>query len=178
MRWVLFLAAFAFTAPAFAQVPQDPDAVLVLQELSAYGDTTRPEVLAAVTDPKTSVDEHTARVEWAIAGLEKKSPAKARTLREGFAKVKDATAKVLERELACRADDACMVTRAVCGELAHKKELQALLAEEKANPAGVIDLRRAYELGNDIQITDKRIAEAKATYAKVVKKPFADKACR
>src|SRR5271166_6627099 len=45
-------------------------------------------------------------------------------------------------------------------------QLQSYIVEEKANPAGVVDLRRLYELGSDIQSDQAQIAQCKATKTK------------
>jgi hypothetical protein len=78
------------------------------------------------------------------------------------------------------AEDAAEIAKIVpflCDQLEHKRELLEILAEERSNPAGVVNLRDLHETGVAIQFTDVRIKEARTDFRKRARKPFSEKLC-
>lgn len=84
-------------------------------------------------------------------------------------------------ELSCRASASCMDHRygdPVCGQLQRRRELLASIAQEKANPAGVVDLVRLHDLGEGVQDADAEIKAGKASYLAARHKAFAEALCK
>lgn len=87
----------------------------------------------------------------------------------------------VERERACRADAECMANRAaqpLCEALESKRAHQEDLAHERANPAGVVNLRFLHETGQALQDDEARIKRARADYTTMTRKPFNEARCK
>ncbi len=69
-------------------------------------------------------------------------------------------AKALSAQSMTLARDIALLTTEIA-------QLRQYIAEEKANPSGVVDLRRLHELGEDIQIDQGQMAVDKASKARV-----------
>ena len=80
----------------------------------------------------------------------------------------EATEAAIVEEINCRASDACMARRIalnICATIADKREAAQMIAAERRNPGGVVDLHRLHGLGERIQVDDATIARLKTEYA-------------
>lgn len=86
----------------------------------------------------------------------------------------------LSSEEKCRSTPACVGARIAinfCNDVHDRKVALQEIATEKANPGGVVDLRRLHSLGERIQADDAAIANERAAYLKSVKRPLTEAAC-
>jgi hypothetical protein len=65
----------------------------------------------------------------------------------------------------------------VCYHLANKQQLERGMAQERANPSGVVDLSELHEYGGDIQAETQYLADSKAEFLKERGRPFTLKDC-
>jgi hypothetical protein len=89
--------------------------------------------------------------------------------------------KRIATETACRASRPCMATRAAaeaCARVAQRLALKAAIATERANPGGVVDLVKLHDLGQQVQLAEGSISDAKSRYAKLAGKPFVEALCK
>jgi hypothetical protein len=89
--------------------------------------------------------------------------------------------KLVQAETACRASDKCLDHRAAaatCALVENRANLVRSIAEEKANPSGVVDLARLHELGEGVQYSDAKIQEAKTYFQALRKKPWREALCQ
>ena len=90
-------------------------------------------------------------------------------------------ARLVGEETKCRAKPMCMAGRMVlyiCDNINTRKVLTYELARERANAAGVVDLRTLHNTGEQITDMNREIKESKAAYQKLAKKAFADSLCK
>jgi hypothetical protein len=90
-------------------------------------------------------------------------------------------ASLLAAETKCRATPSCMAGRMVegiCDAIAARKALAYELARERANAAGVVNLRTLHDTGDEIAEADREIKESKAEYQKATKKMFSNSLCK
>jgi hypothetical protein len=66
----------------------------------------------------------------------------------------------------------------ICTLYVQRDVLSAAVAEEKRNPAGVIDLARLHSLGAGIQATDAQIKDAKVDLESATKARFDRSICK
>jgi hypothetical protein len=88
--------------------------------------------------------------------------------------------KMIAAESACRSAPACISKRLVtttCAWIAARKSDLAMIAEEKKNPGGVVDLAKLHGLGQEVQTIDGQIAQSKKAYVAAAKKPFSEALC-
>jgi hypothetical protein len=99
-------------------------------------------------------------------------------------KAKNEAARIesaIATELACRASASCMDHRLadpICMQLQRRRELLASIAQEKANPSGVVDLVRLHDLGEGVQDADAEIKAGKASYLATRHKAFVETFCK
>ncbi len=93
--------------------------------------------------------------------------------------------QAIAKETACRATPQCMNERkkrdliaTICADIPLLRDNERALREERANPAGVVDLEVLHGLGASIQNFTREIDSAKREYAKVAKRPFAESMCQ
>ena len=89
-------------------------------------------------------------------------------------------AKMIADEQACRATPTCMAARVakeICNDIATLKDVKRQIADEKANPGGVVDLELLHGLGERQQANEAAIRDEKAQYLKLAKKPFSEALC-
>lgn len=66
----------------------------------------------------------------------------------------------------------------LCEATAARIDLKAQIAREKANPSGVVDLRRLHDLGERLQSAEDALRDSGAAYSKGVGKPFSADVCK
>jgi hypothetical protein len=88
----------------------------------------------------------------------------------------DQLEKATVEEAACRTTDACMAGR-VCAYIADRAEALAVIAREKANPGGAVDLRLLHDQGRRVQDDEAAIARLKPQYRRARGKDFTEKQC-
>ena len=91
----------------------------------------------------------------------------------------------LVQERTCRASKECMlkreilnITLEICEDVQDRNEAAAAMKAERANPSGVVDLALLHDLGARIQSDNVQIAQGKADYQRVAKKPFNEALCK
>ncbi len=80
----------------------------------------------------------------------------------------------------CRANPQCTWVRVsvpLCTALKDKRDYQQDMAKEKANPAGVVNLKYLHDLGQQIQLADENIAMFRKDYREQMRRPFNESAC-
>jgi hypothetical protein len=82
----------------------------------------------------------------------------------------------LKVETECESTDKCMGGR-VCEAVAHRDELRRQIAQERANPGGVVNLKLLHDLGEGVQGDEQLIAARKKRFLAARKKAFAQ-VCR
>lgn len=88
--------------------------------------------------------------------------------------------KLAADELRCRASAECAANRAaepLCRALENRRLHQEMLARERRNPAGVVNLRYLHDLGQSLQDDEDEIGRAKAAYAAEARAPFREARC-
>ena len=86
-------------------------------------------------------------------------------------------AKAILSEKECRADKKCLAARAekkfvhdvvvpLCQAMWSAKDAELMIAQEKANPAGVVDLAELHRQGNGLRFYRQQIAALKPLYRK------------
>jgi hypothetical protein len=94
----------------------------------------------------------------------------------------------IDTETKCRATPQCLADRArakavadalasVCGTIDTRARAAQDMTRERANPSGVVDLKRLHDLGQVIQALDAQLPGLKAQYATVAHRPFAATMC-
>jgi hypothetical protein len=88
---------------------------------------------------------------------------------------------LITAEVACRASVKCLdqrLAQPVCYNIQRKRELLESIRQEKANPAGVVDLVTLHNLGEGVQNADADIATTRANFQTGRHKPFSEALCR
>jgi len=89
---------------------------------------------------------------------------------------------IVDADKACRTSQPCLdarwvsqTERTTCNIVISRREAAKQLALEKANPSGVVDLRRLHDLGQAIQDMDAQLAAFRVSYPKVAHHPLPEK---
>lgn len=84
-----------------------------------------------------------------------------------------------DADMACRRSQPCLNDRwakrtlaATCGDIALRAGSAEELRREKANPSGVVDLRKLHDLGATIQEADARIATNRRAFLSQLHRPM------
>jgi hypothetical protein len=88
---------------------------------------------------------------------------------------------LIAAEVGCRASPKCMDRRAiavVCAWVARRQGFVQDIADERANPSGVVDLARLHSLGEDLESARADLKTAVKAYETAQKKPFRESMCR
>jgi hypothetical protein len=86
---------------------------------------------------------------------------------------------LIEADKICRTSQACLDLRwakkteaIACTTIASRKLAAQQMALEKANPSGVVDLRRLHDLGQAIQDMDAQLVTLRANYKAALHRPL------
>jgi hypothetical protein len=104
----------------------------------------------------------------------------------------DSTQERIAAEETCRASQACTAERqakrvaakresdaaAICDAIETAKLEEAIIAEERANPSGVVDLKRLHDAGAILAEVREAQKQLKAQWQKDYGKPFDAKVCQ
>ncbi len=88
--------------------------------------------------------------------------------------------KYISDEETCRAAPKCLADRVavpLCEAIAGKREALRGIAQERRNPAGVVNLTALHDMGEDAQIDEATIQELRAKYAALVHRAFNGLTC-
>lgn len=187
---------FAWNYRQQAKVRRDRELIAITGSIQAASGFTE-EWFAEANNPDDPVIGQTIeKARAAIKDLNNCDALKAEEATRGLDQTQALVNERAIKEKSCRESPKCMKDRAaaakaaeisaavaelvpaICYQIGHKRELLEILAEERSNPSGVVNLRDMHETGVAIQFTDARIREGKADFSKRVHKPFSEAFCK